>query len=61
MNHPPAAALRFVLLFLFFYSFFSLEKAFSQSCDNWLSLPTQGSKITIGDADVIGNKLTVEA
>ncbi|HTD92246.1 MAG TPA: LamG-like jellyroll fold domain-containing protein, partial [Chitinophagaceae bacterium] len=30
-------------------------------CPNWLSLPTQGSKSVIGDLDISGNQMTVEA
>jgi Concanavalin A-like lectin/glucanases superfamily/Secretion system C-terminal sorting domain len=30
-------------------------------CTNWLSLPSQGSAVTVGDLDVTGNQLTVEA
>lgn len=30
-------------------------------CNSWLKLPNLGSKVTIGDLDVTGNQLTVEA
>lgn len=30
-------------------------------CDSWLRLPTQGSYATVGDLDVTGNQITVEA
>jgi len=60
MNHLRTALFRTIWPVFFFFFLFA-EKTFSQSCNNWLSLPTQNSKITIGDADVSGNKLTVEA
>ena len=31
------------------------------ACDQSLSIPTLGSKVTIGDVDISGNQLTVEA
>ncbi len=61
MNHLTAVLFRFCFLFVSFFLFLFLEQATSQSCDNWLSLPSQGSKVTIGDVDITGNKLTVEA
>lgn len=61
MNHLPTACLRTIFLPLFFFLFLFSEKTLSQTCDNWLSLPTQGSKVTIGDADITGIQLTVEA
>lgn len=61
MNHLLTVFFRTIFYIVLFFLFLLSEKAFSQSCDNWLSLPAQGSKITIGDADVTGNKLTVEA
>ena len=33
----------------------------SQTCNNWVSLPSQPSYIRVGDLDVTGNKITVEA
>jgi gliding motility-associated-like protein len=33
----------------------------ASSCSNWLSTPSQGAIATIGDLDVNGNQLTVEA
>ncbi len=32
-----------------------------ETCDEWLELPTLGSKVLIGDLDVSGDKITVEA
>ena len=32
-----------------------------QSCNNWLELPNQPSYVRIGDLDITGNKVTVEA
>lgn len=56
------------LILLAFSSFFLID-SYSQEnlnkqfldCNNWLRLPTVGSKVTIGDLDVSGNQLTVEA
>ena len=31
------------------------------ACNNWLSTPSQGSYVTVGDLDVSGNQLTIEA
>jgi gliding motility-associated-like protein len=31
------------------------------TCNNWLSTPTQGSYVTVGDLDITGNQITVEA
>ncbi|MBO9660682.1 MAG: LamG domain-containing protein, partial [Chitinophagaceae bacterium] len=45
-----------VLCMLFFYA-----PLFSQTCNNWLYTPTQPSYVSIGDLDVTGNKITVEA
>lgn len=50
----------FLRFFISFHILFS-GKVFSQNCENWLSLPSQGAKITVGDADVSGDKLTIEA
>lgn len=33
----------------------------SQNCSNWLNLPNQPSFVRIGDLDITGNQLTVEA
>ena len=52
MNYLLTALCRYFLLTVLFTGFAFSNKAFSQSCNNWLSLPTQGSKITIGDVDV---------
>lgn len=30
-------------------------------CNNWLSTPSQGSYVTVGDLDITGNQITVEA
>ncbi|WP_276501743.1 gliding motility-associated C-terminal domain-containing protein [Terrimonas pollutisoli] len=48
-------------LCLFFLNIILSQRALSQSCDNALSLPSQGAKVTVGDVDVAGNQLTVEA
>jgi gliding motility-associated-like protein len=31
------------------------------SCTNWLNAPSQGAAVTVGDLDVTGNQLTIEA
>lgn len=46
-----------VFLLCFCYSF----KTKGQSCNNWLYTNTVGSSVKIGDLDVSGNKITVEA
>ena len=61
MNHLLSAVLRYIVLPGMFFGFLFPKDAAAQSCDNWLSLPAQGSKVTIGDVDVTGNNLTVEA
>ena len=33
----------------------------AQNCNNWLYTPSTSSSVNIGDLDVIGNKVTVEA
>lgn len=33
----------------------------TNACDNWLKAPTYPSNISIGDMDIVGNQLTVEA
>jgi gliding motility-associated-like protein len=45
-----------VFSFVIFYS-----TAYSQTCNNWLYTPSQPSYVNIGDLDVPGNKITVEA
>ena len=45
-----------VFSFVIFYS-----TAYSQTCNNWLYTPSQPSYVSIGDLDVPGNKITVEA
>lgn len=34
---------------------------FSQNCNNWLNTPAAGSHISIGDVDVSGTQMTIEA
>ncbi|MBN8865141.1 MAG: gliding motility-associated C-terminal domain-containing protein [Sphingobacteriales bacterium] len=48
------------VVFLLFFSglFFP---ALSQTCDNWLNLPSYQSYVSVGDLDVPGNQITVEA
>jgi gliding motility-associated-like protein len=61
MNHLLTVFFRTIFYIGLCFLFLLSQSASSQLCDNWLSLPAQGSKVTIGDADVTGNKLTVEA
>ncbi|RYZ79075.1 MAG: hypothetical protein EOO68_39440, partial [Moraxellaceae bacterium] len=39
----------------------SVIKVNAQACNNWLFLPSSGSHISVGDVDVSGTTLTVEA
>lgn len=45
------------LLILLFY----IAPVYSQTCNNWLSLPAYQSYVSVGDLDVPGDKITVEA
>lgn len=45
------------LLSLLFYT----TSVYSQTCNNWLSLPSYQSYVSVGDLDVPGDKITVEA
>jgi len=47
--------------FCFLTLLFSNSEAYSQACNDWLRTSTVGSFVTIGDLDISGNKLTVEA
>src|SRR5882672_6557532 len=31
------------------------------NCDNWLGLPSQPSYVDVGDLDIAGNQITIEA
>lgn len=60
MNHLRTALSRTIgTVFLFLFHF--VEKASSQTCNNWLSLPSYQSYVSLGDLDVTGDKITVEA
>ncbi len=50
--------LRFFLLLLLICK---TGKGLSQSCNNWLSVPNQPSFVRVGDLDIPGDKVTVEA
>ena len=56
---------RLLLFSLLFYTCsFGQKKSFKNTtltCTNWLSAPAQGSFVTIGDLDITGNQLTIEA
>lgn len=49
---------RIFLSFLFVWLFIP---ASSQTCDNWLNTPSEPSYVDIGDLDVSGDQITVEA
>src|SRR5688572_4672078 len=61
MSHLLTVLFRTIISFGLFFLFLSSEKAFSQSCNNWLNTPSQPSWVNIGDVDVAGTQLTVEA
>jgi gliding motility-associated-like protein len=61
MNHLLTASCRYFFLAALFTCFIYSNKAFSQSCNNWLNTPSQPSWVNIGDVDVPGTQLTVEA
>jgi hypothetical protein len=61
MIHRLAGFLRSTYLVVFFSLFLFSKKAGSQSCNNWLFLPSYQSYVRVGDLDVPGNKITVEA
>jgi len=61
MNHLLSDLFRFIVLTFFSFLLFCPKQSLSQSCDNWLSLQAPGSKVTIGDVDITGTELTVEA
>lgn len=48
-------------LFVFIIIVFLSTPVKSQNCNNWLKLPNQPSYVRIGDLDISGNQLTVEA
>ena len=50
---------KFYILFILFISILDNSKA--QTCNNWLNTPTVNSTVNIGDLDVAGTQLTVEA
>jgi hypothetical protein len=45
---------------IFFLSAISIQ-FFGQNCTNWLRLPSYQSYVSVGDLDVSGDKITVEA
>ncbi len=55
--------MRLTLIFFsfIFYSFIFFSPAIAQTCDNWVFTPNLGSRVEVGDIDIAGNKLTVEA
>ncbi len=61
MNYLLTAFYRATLLPVFLLFLLFSEKAFSQSCNDWLRTPSGSSFVTVGDLDITGNKLTVEA
>ena len=45
----------------FFYCLFSSIISSAQICNNWLYLPSFPSYVAIGDLDIPGNQITIEA
>jgi gliding motility-associated-like protein len=39
----------------------STTSIFSQTCNNWLQTPVAGAHVSVGDVDVAGSQLTIEA
>ena len=48
-------------LLLFFCCWFYSVISLSQNCNNWLFLPSYPSYVAIGDLDIPGNQITIEA
>lgn len=40
---------------------FILSHGYSQTCNNWLRIPSQPGYVNVGDLDIPGNQITVEA
>ncbi|MGN6293021.1 MAG: gliding motility-associated C-terminal domain-containing protein [Chitinophagaceae bacterium] len=55
MSFPYRALIGFLLSLLY------AIPGHSQTCNNWLSLPSYQSYVSVGDLDVPGDKITVEA
>jgi hypothetical protein len=49
------------IIFILFVQLFILQLSNAQSCNNWLFTPETASFVTVGDIDVSGDQLTVEA
>lgn len=60
MPDPTVVKYKFPFIIFIIFSFIVPAKVFAQSCNNWLYTPAINSKVTIGDLDVIGDKITVE-
>jgi hypothetical protein len=61
MSHLLNVLFRTIFLPLIFCCFIFSNNVFSQTCNNWLNTPSQPSWVNVGDIDVPGNQLTVEA
>lgn len=48
---------KILISFIFGFS----TSSFGHTCNNWLATPSQPSSFSIGDLDVSGNQLTIEA
>lgn len=65
--HLSATSSLLIVLFCFQYPVKAQQFSETYSrpnflpCNNWLLLPSQGSKVQIGDADITGTQITVEA
>lgn len=56
------SSIAFKKLFYFFFFLLIANLVHSQvTCNNWLHLPSQPSYVDIGDLDITGDKLTIEA
>ena len=53
--------INFKKIFFCIFLLFCAGKGITQTCNNWLATPSIGSTVSIGDLDIIGNKVTVEA
>ncbi len=65
-NHfaaPGNLFYRVAITFLLFIFCITPVLSFSRQipCNNWLNTPSNDSKVTVGDLDVVGDKITVEA
>lgn len=60
MNRKFTFHTKYISSFFIIFIFLPIL-SFTQTCNNWLSIPAQSSFFRIGDLDIPGNKITVEA